>query len=235
MKLKSLLFAALAVASMSAMAQTTAGTDELFIKDFEMKAGETATVEVLFKNATPYCALQADFHYPEGLKAGLKADGKPYTVVVGRGKGIYNPDDETYEGAFTCPSSVPANASMRIVYYQGENISRSMVPSAEGDPILKIKIVADAALADGTYDCSIDKTHYSTGIPGGVGDGDGPKTTFKIKVSTSGVDNVTTTKEVSSVKYINLAGVESAQPFDGVNVVVTTYTDGSKTTSKVVK
>ena len=47
--------------------------------------------------------------------------------------------------------------------------------------------------------------------------------------------DVTTAKEVAGVKYYNIAGVESAQPFDGINVVVTTYTDGSKTTTKVVK
>ena len=42
-------------------------------------------------------------------------------------------------------------------------------------------------------------------------------------------------KAVKSVKYVNLAGVESAQPFDGVNVVVTTYTDGTRSASKVIK
>ena len=43
------------------------------------------------------------------------------------------------------------------------------------------------------------------------------------------------TKAVKSVKYVNLAGVESAQPFDGVNIVVTTYNDGTFATSKVIK
>ena len=42
-------------------------------------------------------------------------------------------------------------------------------------------------------------------------------------------------KTVSSVKYVNLAGVESSKPFDGVNVVVTTYTDGTRSAAKVVK
>ena len=42
-------------------------------------------------------------------------------------------------------------------------------------------------------------------------------------------------KAVAGVKYYNLAGVESDKPFDGVNVVVTTYTDGTKAATKVIK
>jgi hypothetical protein len=42
-------------------------------------------------------------------------------------------------------------------------------------------------------------------------------------------------RSVSSVKYVNLAGQVSAQPFDGVNVKVITYSDGKTETVKVVK
>ncbi|MBQ3959986.1 MAG: hypothetical protein II592_02535 [Muribaculaceae bacterium] len=42
-------------------------------------------------------------------------------------------------------------------------------------------------------------------------------------------------KTISSVKYYNLNGVESDKPFDGINVVVTNYTDGSKSVAKVRK
>ena len=42
-------------------------------------------------------------------------------------------------------------------------------------------------------------------------------------------------KVVKSIKYVNLAGVESAQPFDGVNIVVTTFSDGTKAAAKVIK
>ena len=41
--------------------------------------------------------------------------------------------------------------------------------------------------------------------------------------------------QVASVRYIGVNGVESDKPFQGVNVVVTTYTDGTRTTAKVVK
>ena len=49
------------------------------------------------------------------------------------------------------------------------------------------------------------------------------------------VSDVTKTKTVKQVRYYNLTGMESSEPFDGVNVVVTTYTDGTKSTAKVLK
>ena len=42
-------------------------------------------------------------------------------------------------------------------------------------------------------------------------------------------------KTVAGVKYVNLAGAESNKPFDGVNIMVTTYTDGTKSAAKVIK
>ena len=42
-------------------------------------------------------------------------------------------------------------------------------------------------------------------------------------------------KTVAGVKYVNIAGMESNVPFDGVNIVVTTYTDGTKAAAKVIK
>lgn len=49
------------------------------------------------------------------------------------------------------------------------------------------------------------------------------------------VNEVAAAKTVSNVVYYNLAGQQSAQPVDGVNIVVTTYSDGSTTTTKVMK
>ena len=40
---------------------------------------------------------------------------------------------------------------------------------------------------------------------------------------------------VKSVKYVNVAGMVSDKPFSGVNIVVTEYTDGSRTTSKMLR
>ncbi len=53
--------------------------------------------------------------------------------------------------------------------------------------------------------------------------------------------NVTTVKEVKasrsvvSVSYYNLMGVESNKPFSGINIVVTTYSDGSRSSRKILR
>jgi len=61
----------------------------------------------------------------------------------------------------------------------------------------------------------------------------------KFQVSTPGnptaVETVNADKQVAGVKYVNMSGVISDKPFDGVNVVVTTYTDGTTATAKVMK
>ena len=42
-------------------------------------------------------------------------------------------------------------------------------------------------------------------------------------------------KTINNVKYYNVAGMESNMPFDGVNIKVTTYNDGTTSTCKVIK
>lgn len=56
--------------------------------------------------------------------------------------------------------------------------------------------------------------------------------TSDIPTSIFGVDAY---RNVVSTKYYNAAGVESDTPFKGVNIVVTRYSDGSTTTTKILK
>ena len=42
-------------------------------------------------------------------------------------------------------------------------------------------------------------------------------------------------KSVVSVRYYNVMGMESEQPFEGINIVVTRYSDGSASTVKVLR
>ena len=49
------------------------------------------------------------------------------------------------------------------------------------------------------------------------------------------IETVNTNKEVKSVRYYNTLGVESTTPFDGVNIIETTFTDGTKAVVKVIK
>jgi hypothetical protein len=58
------------------------------------------------------------------------------------------------------------------------------------------------------------------------------KLTSDIPTSINGVDSY---RNVVSEKYYNVAGIESDTPFQGVNIVVTRYNDGSTTTTKILK
>ena len=49
------------------------------------------------------------------------------------------------------------------------------------------------------------------------------------------VDNVNAAKAVKHITYCNLQGQTSAEPFEGVNIVKTVYTDGSTHVAKVIK
>ena len=56
-----------------------------------------------------------------------------------------------------------------------------------------------------------------------------------------GLGNVTVVKEVytprtvTGVHYYNLMGAQSDKPFDGINIVVTTYSDGSRSSKKILR
>ena len=60
----------------------------------------------------------------------------------------------------------------------------------------------------------------------------------KLRVSylvLTAVEDVESSKTVAGVRYVNMTGQQSQQPFEGVNVVVTRYTDGTTSTTKLIK
>ena len=48
------------------------------------------------------------------------------------------------------------------------------------------------------------------------------------------ISTVAGSKQVVSHTYYNIAGVASDKPFDGINIVVTHYSDGSQTANKII-
>ncbi len=52
--------------------------------------------------------------------------------------------------------------------------------------------------------------------------------------SVTGLDTVTQAKTVAAVTYLNAAGQQAATPFDGFNIVVTRYTDGTTSAVKQI-
>jgi len=51
----------------------------------------------------------------------------------------------------------------------------------------------------------------------------------------SGIENVSVEKQISSIEYFNINGMRSKEPFKGFNIRVTTYTDGTRSSEKVIK
>ena len=67
---------------------------------------------------------------------------------------------------------------------------------------------------------------------GGAGaPGDGPTP----PENPTGLADFTVDKEISSVTYVNSLGMTSDKPFEGVNIIITRYTDGTTSTSKAMK
>ncbi len=56
--------------------------------------------------------------------------------------------------------------------------------------------------------------------------------TFEESTPTGIFDVVASAKTPASVEYVNLLGQKSSKPFSGLNVVITTYTDGTQSTAK---
>ena len=49
------------------------------------------------------------------------------------------------------------------------------------------------------------------------------------------VSELESDRMVESVHYYNVMGMESDKPFEGINIVVTRYSDGSTSASKVLR
>ena len=51
---------------------------------------------------------------------------------------------------------------------------------------------------------------------------------------TTAISEVNSTKKVKGVSYFNTLGTESSHPFKGINIMVTTHTDGTTTAKKII-
>lgn len=235
MKFKTLLLAAAAMLSLSAMANTAA-TDSLTINDFELYPGDTVTVSVNFKNATGYAGLQADIFF-DGKGNGIIKPIKHYDSVMGTDVWFSHGSRLTY--AYSLGGNNPDDTdTVKMVRFVIYNMLNTKIQPGSGE-ILKFTVTASKDVVPGVYDGWIGGwIKYSTGDIDQSNDGNGPSTSFKITVKDNPdtqVSDVTAAKAVQNVRYYNLSGQQSAKPFEGINVVETTYTDGSKAVTKVVK
>lgn len=58
---------------------------------------------------------------------------------------------------------------------------------------------------------------------------------IEVRLASTGIEENMTEKAVTAIKYIDLTGKTSNKPFNGVNIVVTTYSDGTTSTAKILR
>ena len=146
---------------------------------------------------------------------------------------VYNGTD----GAFYLPSN---NGSINVqefkaAFYIDYSLNSVDNPTLKDGEVYSFEaLVKEVAVATTDAKSAPRKTAYDSTVA--------PSTKFVVypldlddkKVAT-GVNDVNSAKEVKGVSYFNMMGVESAQPFDGVNIMVTTYTDGTQSAAKVLR
>ena len=237
MKIKALLFAVVAMVGISAAAAVPA-TTKLYANDVTLEdASAKAIIGIIVENPDQPDLSFFQFYVtaPEGFQfvqlteqeAGVSNKTKLKDGIVA---GIADENDD--HEAFALTASL-ANGSFVL----GNMGNEPLGVNTDNAPILYIAAQATSkAVAAGDYEFTINNIVVSGGNTDQSLYGALPDATFKVTVpgTQTAVTDINA-KAVAGVKYYNLAGVESAQPFDGVNVVVTTYTDGTKSAAKVIK
>ncbi len=233
--IKRLLVIGLALVAMNAFAEC-----RLFIEPFEINPGETKEIELKGMTDMRFGGFQCRIVAPEGLSWG-KIKGKYHAsfdddeneiypvFMIDESKVLTEDDPETTPNDIGALSlmwakftggnpDVPEDDPDYAKYYEPGKIYTFMI----------LKVTA-AANYDNSGKLLMYNMRYSNW--------EGTKSTIlsDLEVGTSDVIETVSEKAVKDVKYFNLLGVESAEPFQGVNVVVTTYEDGSKSAKKVVK
>lgn len=167
--------------------------------------GETRTVNIALDNVMDYSAFQIDMTLPEGLTASN-----------------FRLTDRADGHAFDV--NTLANGNIRALCYSP---TLTAIHGHKG-AVLTFDVMATSAVEgsikiDGielvTTDCQ----------------------TVKLDAFAIGVNNSTAVKELSAsktiakVEYFNIAGQRLERPENGVTLIVTTYTDGTCTTQKIIK
>ena len=170
-----------------------------------LAVGETRTVSILLDNDMDYNAFQLDLSVPEGMTA----DNFCLT-------------DRANGHAFDV--NTLASGKTRALCYSP---SMATIQGNEG-ALLTFDVTANSAIDDVIR---VDGIELVTGDCQSV-----RLDAFDIAVnSTTAVNELTSGKSIAKVEYFNLAGQRLARSESGVTLVVTIYTDGSRTTKLVRK
>ena len=178
------------------------GNDRLSGEGITLMAGETHTVSIVLYNEMDYTAFQMDLTMPEGLTASN-------FQLTGRA------------GSHTFDVSAIDGDKLRALCYS----PAIEVIDGHSGALLTFDLTATdnvegSIIVDGiemvTADCqTVLMNCFAIGVNGN-----------------SSVNEVVGAKEVARVDYFNLAGQKIDRPESGVTLIVTTYTDGTRSTEK---
>ena len=198
---------------------------------------------VVFENATndfapnTYCPI--NFMGESSVKGTNSAYTSSYYFATPKANEYANVVWAVYDGgAFYLPSHTTGSINVQEfkaafnVDYSLNSVDNPTL--TDGEVYSFEALVKEVAVATTDAKSAPRKTAYDSTVA--------PSTKFVVypldldadKVAT-GVNDVNSAKEVKGVSYFNMMGVESAQPFDGVNIMVTTYTDGTSSAAKVLR
>ena len=184
--------------------------DYLSMSGLTLRPGQTATVDVALNNDNDYIAMQCELVLPQGVKL-VRVEG----IDRGSSHTSYDIQHDVENNVYTL-----INVSMSRNNYSGH----------EGN-MMRLTVAADQAFDGGVAELRLANVTLITDNHALVLASDAVADIN----NGSGINQITASKEVAAVRYINIAGQESETPFEGLNIVITTYTDGTSTTAKVIK
>ncbi len=228
MKIKSLLVAGLAVLAVNAYAETFNVESTVKLPEgYTIAAGETdASFQAVTLNRVDetdnFTNLQMNIYLPEGLSVAACVshnDTKFYNEVAEEDQQALNLATNMHpDGYFVAGFS---NAT-----YQGDQIKIEKNPVN----IARMKFAADDTFKGGDIKAYLKYTDYANN------DFVNEECIMaSIAAPEVAVENINAGKAVAGVKYYNVAGQAADSAFEGVNIVVTTFADGTQNVVKVVK
>ncbi len=179
--------------------------DRLSAEGITLQPGQTRRVSFTLDNALEYSAFQLDLMLPEGLTAS--------NFALTHRAGNHALDMNTLD-----------NGAARVLCYSPAVDAISGHKGA----LLTFDVTANGPVAG---EITVDGIELVTTDCQTV-----MMDAFTIGVNTfTAVNELNAEKPVERVEYYNLAGQRLSQPTSGVTLIVTTHTDGTRTTTKIIK
>ena len=158
------------------------------------------------------------YHDPTYYRTGINTS----TGVV-----IFNPlTNEEINGAGKDPKLSHLTGYSGWLAIVKVNEPANNAPSVTGAPRLTAE--SDPHVAPSAYDASVAPSAEYTVYPICLDDD------LATAIESIDADKATGMRTLKATRYYNLMGVESATPFQGVNIIVKEYSDGTRDTSKVI-